>query len=335
MTINIALVTSDAVILGCDSLATALTRVVDLSSVMELDSKGQAVFVEGNRLRLKPAALDDVRTVVTNAWSGVTKLFPLSELPTPVAAVTTGVAKLQNRSIDAWAGDFFRSHRGEHWTRVEDVATKFLSYLVNPYQQEYKDTPTEPIDLRPDLQFLIGGIGSEENHPSVWRADVKQNNLKPEHSNGEAGIVWGETSDAVERLFLGFDYTLPQRIERATREAMEKHAETVRQSLVQYLNTHVPAMAGLPDIEIPDPEIESLPWEDAFIFVDCANLPLQGAVDLVSELCMLQATRARFTGGVPTVGGRIRIGVVTKKDGFKALNEPELVHQHTGFSYAI
>jgi hypothetical protein len=36
--------------------------------------------------------------------------------------------------------------------------------------------------------------------------------------------------------------------------------------------------------------------------------------------------------GVPTVGGRIHIGIITQSGGFKMLNEPDLSHQTTGFA---
>ena len=45
--------------------------------------------------------------------------------------------------------------------------------------------------------------------------------------------------------------------------------------------------------------------------IDYANLPHQEAINFVSFLVLLQDGRARFGRGVPTVGGRTHIGIIT------------------------
>ncbi len=69
--------------------------------------------------------------------------------------------------------------------------------------------------------------------------------------------------------------------------------------------------------------------------IDYANLPTQDAVEFVSVLVTLQATKAKFARGVPTVGGRIHVGVITRQRGFQMINEPDLTHLHTGFTHDL
>jgi hypothetical protein len=59
-------------------------------------------------------------------------------------------------------------------------------------------------------------------------------------------------------------------------------------------------------------------------------MPIQEAINFVAFLVNLQAGKDRFARGVPTVGGRVHVGVV-RKEGFELLNEPKLTHRYTGF----
>ena len=55
-------------------------------------------------------------------------------------------------------------------------------------------------------------------------------------------------------------------------------------------------------------------------------------MDFVSWLVLLESGRQKFAPGVATVGGRIRIAVVTK-EGFEEPKEPELEHRLIGFAH--
>lgn len=91
---------------------------------------------------------------------------------------------------------------------------------------------------------------------------------------------------------------------------------------------------GLPDdvdTVLPSKLEVSLPWDKVKVGFDYGNLPLQSAVDFVAFLVNLQSGKSRFAPGVATVGGRTQVSVVSKVEGFRILNEPELQHRHTGF----
>ena len=85
------------------------------------------------------------------------------------------------------------------------------------------------------------------------------------------------------------------------------------------------------NIELPAaPEI-TIQWDRYRCNIACGNLPLQDAVDLAAFLVNLQSGMSKFAIGVPTVGGRTHVGVVTRHEGFRMLGEPELRHTHVGF----
>jgi hypothetical protein len=53
---------------------------------------------------------------------------------------------------------------------------------------------------------------------------------------------------------------------------------------------------------------------------------------LLSYLVGLQSGKSKFATGVATVGGRTHIGVITKREGFRMLDEPELRHTNIGYN---
>src|SRR5437588_10762654 len=104
MTINIAVLTSEGLILGCDSIASITEYFVDpFACANERAHDGSL------RVTVTPA---DIVPHVTNTWDGVTKMFPLQAGSCPVAAITAGLARLGNRSMSSYAHQFFTEHGG-------------------------------------------------------------------------------------------------------------------------------------------------------------------------------------------------------------------------------
>jgi hypothetical protein len=98
MTINVMLVTGDALILGCDSIASRGTYYIDPFTIgLEVDGNGQAIQDGDGKFSVK-FGFNQVDHVVTDAWGGVTKMFPLCDKYCHVAAVTSGPAALNGRT---------------------------------------------------------------------------------------------------------------------------------------------------------------------------------------------------------------------------------------------
>ena len=150
------------------------------------------------------------------------------------------------------------------------------------------------------------------------------------------GISWNGQADAVERFIRGYDNEVRSHVEAATKQALEEHGTKTQTYITDLVNGILDKLnKKLPrgtKIEVPKADTVALNWEQFYIPIDYPNLPLQEAVNFVSTMVMSQASKARFARGVATVGGRTHLGIITKANGFEALNEPEIVHKFTGLS---
>jgi hypothetical protein len=328
MTINIAVVTSEALVLGCDSISSVTQYFVDPFS-LPMDN------VDGERFRLE-LSIKDLVPQVTNCWDGVTKMFALNEREnTPVGGITAGLARLNGRSMKSYADEFLRDKAANRLTQhtVEEVATNFLTFMRRHYDIHYNGS-TLPPELRDGPLFLVGGYNAASHLPSLFRINVQHSLIQPQYSPGGFGIAWEGQSDAVERLMRGYDTDLRSSVESqvtarftALRKTMGEAAATMLQGLLS--STNIVLSEGL-NTELPQVPAFSLDWEGFRCNIAYGNLPVQDSIDLTAYLVELQSGKARFASGVATVGGRTHIGLITKQEGFRMLDEPELHYTRVG-----
>jgi hypothetical protein len=340
MTINIALATSDALVFGCDSVASTSSFFLDPMDIKwEHDASGNPIQDADGKFTLK-FDYGDFQSIVTNAWGGVAKMFQIYPEPSPVVAVTSGMAKLSNRSIASYANEFLAFSIGNpDLGSSEEIAQRFLEFMRTKYDEHYKDSPL-PDQLREGPEFLVGGYGVSEDFPSVYRIKVSENTLRKEFGSGGnigmTGISWNGQSDAVERFLRGHDGQLRSNIEEKLRQDMKSYMERATNEVAAFVNNLLAKLGqSLPEglkFDLPELKSSALDWEQYGLGIDFANLPMQEAINFVGFLVMLQSGKSRFARGVATVGGRVHIGVVRKGQTFKMLDEPELQHRLTGFS---
>lgn len=336
MTVNIGLVTGDALVLGCDSIASVSNYFLDPFVNVDLDGEGNPVLDESGKLCIR-FETDDLQSIVTDAWGNVTKMFPIHQGNTNVVAVTAGLAKMCDRPISSLGAEFLAKRLASETqlVTVEEIAKSFQDFMREKYDEHYGDSPIPP-RFRDGPEFLVGGFGRDDDFPSLYRLNIQANTTKPSFADGHAGLAWNGQSDAVERFIKGFDGPLQSDVASCVEEALEKYHSEATVKVAEIVNTVLAAVGAEmpPDIDaaLPNPGKVSLPWKNYRLRIAYSNLPLQEAIHLVSFLVNLQSGKARFAPGVATVGGRVHIGVVTKSEGFKLLNEPNLVHKYTGFS---
>ena len=337
MTINIALVTSDALVFGCDSIASTVGYMVDpFSLAIQKDAAGN-IQKDANGNRLVALDMSKLEAVVTNAWGGVTKMFGLHKGKCPVVAVTAGLAKFNDgRTIKSIAEEFAdkQTARAKPFVNVEAVANEFLRFLRKAYEKHYRGSNL-PQQYREELNFLVGGYGRDDAFPSLYRVKIKDNSVKPEYVGGKTGLSWEGQSDSVERLIRGYDGNLRARIESLVNKTFLDHHKSMTDALARIVNEvltklSMPMPPGV-DTSLPASANLTLPWEDGRLPITYGALPIQDAVRFVSFLVNLQSGKSKFAYGVATVGGRTHIGVVTKVDGFSPLEEPQLKHTDKGF----
>jgi hypothetical protein len=76
MTINVALATSEALILGCDSVASSTKTVVEPWRYLVKNEDGTPLVDEAGNLVAKFTS-SAYQSVVSDVWGGVTKMFEL------------------------------------------------------------------------------------------------------------------------------------------------------------------------------------------------------------------------------------------------------------------
>jgi hypothetical protein len=338
MTINVALVTSEALIIGCDSTASRSDYYIDPFQIgIEVDQAGGILHDADGRMNVK-FKFDQMEHIVIDAWGGVTKMFLLSDKYCHVAAVTAGTASLNQRLISSLASDYralcSAKKASQRKRTVRGVAEEFLAFVKAEYDEHYKSSNLPP-QLRDGPEFLIGGIGQNDKFPCSYRVRVKENDVDEEFASGASGLSWNAQSDAVERIMRGYDRKLRGTIENTFRTAIKNYQDEMNAAVLRILDDVLNKLnCSMPDgvdTTLPSAVTVSPPWDSLKLGVPYSALPLQEAINFVSYLIMMQAGKSRFAPGLATVGGRIHIGVITKDQGFTQINEPTLTHHYTGF----
>jgi hypothetical protein len=330
MTINVALVTGHAVVIGCDSTASVTQPFLNpFTAGLAVDKAGNPKQDRQGRYTVK-FKYEQLEEIVTDAWGGVTKMFQLCSDDCHCAAVTAGLATLNERPIALIAEEFQeqeRTRRGKKISTVKEAADKFLEFVRKEYDEHYKNSNLPP-QFQEGPEFLLGGYGKSERFGSSYRILTKENRVVEDFASGHYGLSWNAQSDAVERVLRGYDRELRQLIEKEVASTLTQHSASVNTAVLQILNgvlgkLNATMPAGV-NTALPAIAAISLPWDSVRTSIGYGNLPIQEAVNLVAYLIMMQAGKARFARGVGTVGGFTHIGVITKSGGFKALEEPPL-----------
>ena len=344
MTITVALVTSEAVILGCDSLASVTDNYLNPLPFIRQDAAGKFEMDEEGKY-IARFKYEDLQTVVTDAWGGVTKMFRLCSDENPVAAVTAGLAKLNDRPISALANDFSKQMVVNGADSVIAVVEKFVEFMSQHYDTHNKAIGA-PEQFRDDVEFLVGGFGKNDDFPSLYRVNLiaqADKRIKPLYGSGigfkdKTGAAWAGQADGVHRLVFGYDSPLRLDVEKQVSEHVENMHKAMSDAVLRILaNTLAALKTDLPpgvNTELPPKTNVQLNWDQFNLSVDFANLPLQSALDFVAYLVGLQSGKSKYVRGVPSVGGRTHIGVLTKGK-FEMKNEPDLVHTNIGYDRGL
>lgn len=288
---------------------------------------------------LIPLAPGETRPVVTNVTGGATKMFLIHDDP-PMVAVTSGLAKLNDRTMSALGREFAatKARQKRPLVNSEAIAKAFLGFLRREYENHYKGSE-RPKEFQEGPEFLLGGYSRDDAFPSLYRVQVAKNRIITDFPAGKFGMSWNGQSDSVERIVRGYDSGLRAEVERHVAQAFERHHRHMAEAALQIVQ-RVLARLGteLPDdldTSLPSKVKAEIPWDQMRLIIDFSNMPVQNGIDFVSWLVMVQSGRSKFAVGLPTVGGRTHIGIATKSDGFRMLDEPELEHIYTGFAHDL
>lgn len=336
MTINIVLVTSDAVVFGCDSLASYVRHVwdpFDSGLTPALDANGTEILdADGNRLYA--LGKQPVIEVIANAVGGATKMFTLyNNNDTSVAAVCSGLGELEGKPISEVVRRYRRSFdaREANLGTVQGVAAHFVTFVSQQYQQHVAALNVNPAFL-PDLSFIVGGTGRDELHPSMFRVSAKTGECNQIAAGGTYTIAWGGVCGNVERLLLGYESQLREQLTVSVDSAITRYKESIAELIVERLNAPGVAIPDGFEFALPDPPPIEFGWNSFPALINYRALPLQYGIDLVSFLVNAEAAMQRFASAIASVGGRTHIGYIRSGNELSMLNEPTLTHKMVGFS---
>ena len=326
MTTLIALATKHAVVIGADSLGTATRRYVSPFVLMQY-------FDAQNNYKLKMKAdgtpeLEDFGHIFNeseqlpyNQLLHVNKFFKLGELP--IAVMFSGILSIGDHTIRGLVSSFVENDKTmkRRWNRsytVEDITNGLLKSLREYYIKEFP----KPF-LEEELEILVAGYDKSEQRPTIFRINVKENEVECEFPPGEYGVAFGGQTDWIQRIVFGTDIRNRVKLEARSREQQNLYREKMAQKLASCGYT-----GDLPKPEDFGDELRLFhgDWELDRLEVNWGDFSEQNAIDAVSFFLRIMINAQDVSAQLPTVGGGVHIAVI-RKDGFHAVTKEVWTHE--------
>ena len=146
------------------------------------------------------------------------------------------------------------------------------------------------------MVFLVGGFDEGDAYGRVFEVEVPNSPAPAEKSANDFGITFGGQAEIAGRLLSGYDPQLENLVKANVRLNPAQTAD-LRQKVLQRLAMPIPYQF----------------------------LPLQDCVDLAIFLIKTTATLQGWAAGARGVGGAIDVATITRTDGFRAIQEKEIV----------
>jgi hypothetical protein len=98
---------------------------------------------------------------------------------TPVATVTAGLAKMNDRSMSSFANEFLEDRAANQLVdgTVEEVAKNSLTFMRRYYDIHYAKSSI-PEDYREGPLYLVGGYNATDHLPALFRVNVQRNEVR-------------------------------------------------------------------------------------------------------------------------------------------------------------
>lgn len=329
MTTLVALATKDALVMGCDSLGTVTKNLLD-----PLDLLHQFFDPEDGKLKVDEQGMPILREfydiygkaqeVPFNQMTHVGKMLSLT--PLPMGVMSTGIASIGNRTIKSLINEFkatskspIKIKEGNVPYTTEGIANELLTFIGDYYAKEY-----EKWKVKPYLELMIGGYSQNGPFPAIFRIFVNETKVVRAFSEDNPfGIVFGGQMQEIQRIVFGTDYLNSLRLEARVEELIEKY----RKLLKDFLNKKE-ILEELPGYGDYKNELSLFNnWKLNGFEADWGDFSEQNAVECVDFFVEVMARSQQLSSHLPTVGGEIHIGLITKEKGFKFISKELLSHK--------
>lgn len=236
-------------------------------------------------------------------YNTANKLFQLHR-ELPVAAMTWGLGSIGDASISTLAKDLRRRLMGRdpggvNWGldpsayTIEEVANYTVSMM---YEELYDPIVAAMVKAIPSLKkeqiflgFLIAGYSAGSRQAEAWSISIEEPGTRPvpklEIQTDQSGWVVYAIREATQRLFNGYDPTLPDKLAKVVPAAQ------------------MPAVLGVLSGEHRMAVPAAMPFADAIKFAEF--------------LVEVTAGYSHFLLGPDVVGGPIDIAGISRHEGFR------------------
>ncbi len=210
-----------------------------------------------------------------------------------VGAVTYGLGALgdrEPRTAHSYLPEFETELAAEKRLPVEEFATRLGDFFRHQWNAANTPAGAEP------MVFLVGGFDEGDAYGRVFELEVPNSPAPVERSANDFGITFGGQAEIAGRLLNGYDPQL-EHLVQANVHLNPAQTTNLRQKVLQRLAMPIPYQF----------------------------LPLQDCVDLAIFLIKTTATLQGWAAGARGVGGAIDVATITRTDGFRAIQEKEIV----------
>ncbi len=213
------------------------------------------------------------------------KLLTLKKPNNFVAAVTSGIGAIGDRSIHSFIPDIEAKIKGE--IAVEN----FAKLLSNFFKAKWMATPELTELKNASMDFLIGGFNKKETDSRVYGVSIPN---QPKPIELQNGVIWIGQKEISNRLVKGYPILFPKLLS----EKLSLNEEQVKSIL-----------------NVLKPFELIFPW---------SGMGLQGYVDVAMLLMHTTIETQRLTVCKRMCGGPIDVATITRKDGLHYVQVKEI-----------
>lgn len=253
---------------------------------------GEGLVLAADSVTTLQAVNPEGVVTVLNTYEYARKLSHIGDLP--VGTLTWGVELIGNRNIESLLSEYENTKLSVRYDKeakkysaeyqLKDIVDEIFCFMKERYDEAYG---TKPAHQKPVIGLLIAGYSHGAFFPEEYRFEFPKHNtperIRPDQGGKPVyGAVWYGQTDAIVRLYKGYDPRLRQVL--AEKGIDKKIIDEFPKDLVK------------------------LEWQ---VMYD--GMPLQEAIDLAEYLIKVVIGSYRFPLGPPTCGGDIDIAVITHK----------------------
>jgi hypothetical protein len=284
-----------------------------------LDATGQPLLNNASQIyeRSEQSPVDQLPSV--------TKIFDLG--PKKAGLLFAGASKIGDVTVKNLVESFKDLPDTKNYVAytIEGLAKKFADYIEEVFTKEI------PIESnRPRMDVILSGFSAGERSPETWKITfsydwVQQKFLKEidaDKKGGAYGFTFGGQYNVIERIIYGVDIESWGSLRARCWSMLEEYQKEVEAAL-----TAAQANVVIPKIDRTKDKYslfdKNFGGVRGVFFSDVGSLSEQAGIDLVHFLISTMIKSQEFSSSIPTVGGKIHLGLITVADGFQWISKEE------------